>query len=219
MHSGAQRFTDWLTVAEAVAYCEDKGLARTPKTIRKWSHRSHLYPDNAELVVRREDVDNGFRWTIERASLDRKIEQELEFEARRAKEHDNEPVHTGTDASEQVHTGAASEQSHPDDANLSEQVQTGASSSEPVRTDDPGNVQQLEARIEDLRAEIEFLRDELRDRRHATVALTDVIETFRLTAASNASRFQERNDQRSHDIIRQSDEGDKRQGDEQRDTI
>ena len=93
VHAGADQFGDWLTVAEAAAYCSLKDLDRTPKTVRKWAHRSHLDPENAELTVRREDVDNGFRWTIERASLDRKIAQELEFEARRS----GEPVGTGPD--------------------------------------------------------------------------------------------------------------------------
>ena len=62
---------------------------------------------------------------------------------------------------------------------------------------------QLEARINDLKSEVEFYRDELRDRRQTTLALTDVIEAFRLTAASNASRARERSersDGRAHDI-------------------
>ena len=73
----------WFTVADAVAYCAQRSLPRTAKTIRKWAHRSHLDPENGDVVVRREDVENGFRWVIDRSSLDRKIEQELEFEARR----------------------------------------------------------------------------------------------------------------------------------------
>ncbi len=72
-------FDDWLTVAEAAVDCSLKGLFRTSKTIRKWAHRSFEDNENAELAVRREDVENGFRWSIERASLDRKVEQELEF--------------------------------------------------------------------------------------------------------------------------------------------
>jgi TolA-binding protein len=81
-----------------------------------------------------------------------------------------------------------------------EPVRTSADKAEPVG--DQGDVvKQLEARIEDLRSEIEFYRDELRDRRHTTEALTDVIEAFRLTAQSNASKAFERTDnRRSHDI-------------------
>jgi hypothetical protein len=204
---GAQGFGDWLTIAEAVTYCTDKGLARTPKTVRKWAHRSHLDPDNADLVVRREDVDNGFRWAVERTSLDRKIEQELEFEARRTKDNEAELVHTDADAPEQVHTGAVSEQSQFEDANPSEPVHTGSHPSEPVhsRLD---IVEQLESRVEDLKSEVEFYRDELRDRRQTTTALTDVIEAFRLTAASNASRAGERAERKAHDV-RPIHDGDK----------
>ena len=71
--SEAEVSKNWLTVSEAVIYCELSGLPRTSKTIRKWAHRSYDDAENGELSVRREDVDNGFRWTIERTSLDRKI--------------------------------------------------------------------------------------------------------------------------------------------------
>jgi hypothetical protein len=80
-------------------------------------------------------------------------------------------------------------------------------------------VKQLEARIEDLKSEIEFYRDELRDRRHTTEALTDVIEAFRLTAQSNASKAFERTDgRRSHDI-RPADAGDRWPGENARDGV
>ena len=42
----------------------------------------------------------------------------------------------------------------------------------------------LRERIEDLKGEVEFYRDELRDRRQTTAALTDVIEAFRLALQS-----------------------------------
>jgi hypothetical protein len=218
--TGTQGFGDWLTVAEAVAYCTDKGLARTPKTVRKWAHRSHLHPDNAELVVRREDVDNGFRWTVERASLDLKIEQELEFEARRAKDEGGAPVHTGADASEQVHTSAMSEQSEIEDSNPSAPVHTGAHASEQVRSDE-GTVKQLVARIDDLKAEVEFYRDELRDRRQTTTALTDVIEAFRLTAQTNAHNALSKSerDHRRSDVGYRNAEGDNTSNGEHRGTV
>lgn len=218
--TGAQGFDDWLTVAEAVAYCADKGLARTPKTVRKWAHRSHLHPDNADLVVRREDVDNGFRWTVERASLDRKIEQELEFEVRRTKDNEAEPVHTGADASEQVHTSAVSEKGQIEDANPSEPVHTGAHPSAHVRSGD-GTVEQLVARIEDLKAEVEFYRDELRDRRQTTTALTDVIEAFRLTAQTNAHNALSKSDRdhRGNDDRYRPAEGDNPSNEEHRSTV
>ncbi len=186
-------FGDWLTVAEAVAYCSSKDLDRTPKTIRKWAHRSHSDPENAELTVRREDVDNGFRWTIERTSLDRKIAQELEFEARRA----GEPVDTRPDVSGEVQTGAAAENKGSGNENPSEPVQTGSHPSASVQ-DPKAVIDELRERIEDLKGEVDFYRDELRDRRQTTTALTNVIEAFRLTAQSNASRAERESEQASH---------------------
>ncbi len=190
--------------------------------------------------MRREDVDNGFRWSIERTSLDRKIDQELEFEARRVSEQDA-PVDIVANQTEQVHRGSAAQY-------FNEQARTGAYQSgdvqpsssndignepyenapEPVHTDversvagtaDPEVITQLEARIEDLKSEVEFYRDELKDRRQTTLALTDVIEAFRLTAASNATRAQERADRRAHDIVRPNSEGDKWQSEEHGDAV
>jgi len=140
---GADTFGDWLTVAEAVAYCSIKELQRTPKTIRKWAHRSHSDPENADLTVRREDVDNGFRWSIERKSLDRKIDQELEFEARR----DDEPVYTDPDATEPVHTGAVDGNTEEKSTDLYKPVHTRPNPSEPVHSEN-GVVQELQDRID-----------------------------------------------------------------------
>lgn len=228
----------WLTVAEAVSYCAERLLPRTAKTIRKWAHRSHLDPNNGDIVVRREDVENGFRWVIERSSLDRKIEQELEFEARRNQSDTSLSSETAPDASEHVHTGANQADDELPSVSLAEPAHTGANPSAPVPASAPAQlgdnssptsdkpvctsaeqvepvgdqadvVRQLQARIEDLKSEIEFYRDELRDRRHATEALTGVIETFRLTAQSNAWKSFDRSDnRRSHDI-RPTNEGDR----------
>lgn len=241
VQTGARGASEWLTVAEAVSYCALKHLPRTAKTVRKWAHRSHLDPENGDVVVRREDVENGFRWTIERTSLDRKIKQELEFEARRSSSVVGEPAQTGPEASGQVHTGAfdetadltsvsetdivrtganpsshvasgsSAQQSDVDHDQPSEQAQTHANQSEPVRDTD-SIVEHLYARIQDLKSEVEFYRDELRDRRHTTLALTDVIEAFRLTAATNASKAQERDDNRRAHDIRPADSGDRWQG-------
>jgi len=238
----------WLTVAEAVSYCAIKGLPRTAKTVRKWAHRSHLDPENGDVVVRREDVENGFRWTIERASLDRKIKQELEFEARRSSSIVSEPaqtdpeasgqvrigafdetadltsvsetaiVRTGANPSSHVASGAPAQQSNLDPDQPSEQAPTHANQGEPVRDID-SVVQQLQARIQDLKSEVEFYRDELRDRRHTTLALTDVIEAFRLTAATNASKAQERDDNRRAHDIRPTGTGDRWRGENAADDV
>jgi hypothetical protein len=183
--TGADRLRPWLTVAEAVLYCADNGLSRTPKTLRKWARRSFLFPDDAELDVRREDVENGDRWVIERGSLDRKIAQERELMARRA----DEPVGAGADQVEPVRTGSLAQTLAKPDAAAPEPVQTGANQSEPA----PAQTEIIEAlhdRIEDLKAEVAFYREELTDRRNATAAITGVIEAFRLSAGANAARQQ-----------------------------
>lgn len=74
----------WLTVAEAVALCAELGLNRNMKTVRRWAQRSHAHPENAEVLVREQDTPNGFRYVLERTSLERKIAQELAFEAAKA---------------------------------------------------------------------------------------------------------------------------------------
>lgn len=93
-------FGDWLTVQEAVAYCLSKGLSRTAKTVRKWAQRARdPQSGTAEIVVKAQDTENGFRWLIERSSLDVKIEQEKQFAERKDGEADNThlstPVATG----------------------------------------------------------------------------------------------------------------------------
>jgi biotin operon repressor len=179
---GADRFAPapWLTVTEAVLYYAGKGLPRTPKTLRKWARRSSLFPDDAELDVRREDVENGDRWVIERGSLDRKIAQERELMARRA----DEPVHTGADPVEPVRTGSDVQTLAMPDATAPEPAQTGANQSEIIEA--------LHDRITNLKAEVAFYREELTDRRNATAAITGVIEAFRLSAGANAAARSER---------------------------
>ena len=94
----------WLTVPEAVAYCEARGLSRNIKTIRRWAARSLSRPENAEVTVREEDTENGFRYVIERQSLDRKIAQELAFEAQRTAADMTAPIQTAPDAPGQAPT-------------------------------------------------------------------------------------------------------------------
>ena len=72
--TSADAFGQWLTVQEAVAHCHSKGLNRTPKTVRKWAMRSrNVESGSAEIVAKAQDTENGFRWLIERASLDVKL--------------------------------------------------------------------------------------------------------------------------------------------------
>lgn len=76
-----------------------------------------------------------------------------------------------------MHTGADLESLDDPSERASEQVQTGAHPSTPVR-DPHAVIDELRDRIENLKGEIDFYRDELRDRRQTTTALTDVIEAF-----------------------------------------
>lgn len=74
---------EWLSVADAAAYCAAKGLIRNIKTVRRWAHRSFAHPETAEVLAIKQDTETDFRYVIERSSLDVKIAQEMEFEAKR----------------------------------------------------------------------------------------------------------------------------------------
>ena len=138
VHTGADAFAPWLTVGEAVAYCQEHGLSRTQKTVRKWAQLAHQAGGQGDVAVRHQDTENGFRWLIERGSLDVKIAQEKEYEARKAdaalNDPEAEPVGTGADMLLPVRTGAQTEIKDDSDT---EPVHTGVHPSEPVRTDEP----------------------------------------------------------------------------------
>ena len=76
----------WLSVPEAVTSCAEMGLGRDIKTVRRWAPRSQTKPENAEVLVHQQDTSTGFRYVIEKASLERKIAQDLAFEAKRTEE-------------------------------------------------------------------------------------------------------------------------------------
>ena len=129
--TGAHLFGDWLTVQEAVAYCLSHGLNRTPKTIRKWAQRSqNPISGSAEITVKSQDTENGFRWLIEKTSLDVKIAQELEFETRKNGFADNtdlsELVATSANLSTPVQVNEPAEELVGTSENASAQVPTGA---------------------------------------------------------------------------------------------
>lgn len=129
VRTGALIETEWLTVQDAVLRCTELGLPRTPKTVRKWAQRSAELPaGSGDVVVQRQDTENGFRYLISRASLDVKIEQEKAFEGQK------EPVPTGEHGSTPVGTG---EEMFAPVPSLEPGAETNASehsSSTPVRT-------------------------------------------------------------------------------------
>jgi hypothetical protein len=124
----------WLSVPEAVVYCAENGLARNIKTVRRWAQRSLAHPENAEMIVREQDTENGFRYVIEQSSLDRKIAQELEFEAKRSGADTSPPDPTGTDMSSNESAEKMAELRH----------HAGEDRSEPVRTEPDTPVRRLE---------------------------------------------------------------------------
>lgn len=197
----------WLTVAEAVIRCTDRGLPRTPKTIRKWAARSFEQPEAADISVRREDTGNGFRWSIEAVSLERKIDEEVEYEAQRQPK----PDFTGTHTSGQVGLEAVAEYQGKPIETPSEPVRASTHSS-----GGSGVEAELRHQLEQSRAEVEFLRDELVHRRQTDKALGTVIEAFKLNAETTRSQLsnQQPSEQRQrwahgqHDIVPSHREGD-----------
>jgi hypothetical protein len=134
LRTGPDMSGHWLSVPEAVAYCAEKGLSRNIKTVRRWAQRSHAHPENAEVLVRAQDTENGFRYVIEQTSLDRKVAQELDFEAKRTDADLPAPVHTGPDMPGQTQAEETAETLD----------QAGEDMSAPVRTEPDTPVRRLE---------------------------------------------------------------------------
>ena len=152
----------WLSVPEAVAYCAERGLARNIKTIRRWAQRSLSRPENAEVLVREQDTENGFRYVIEQSSLDRKIAQELEFEVKRTGVDTSPPDPTGPDMPAAIF---AEERAEP-------REHAGQDRSEPVRTEPGTPVRRLEV------ASIgnDFLKDQISQKDHQISELNRQLE-------------------------------------------
>ena len=137
----------WLSVTEAVAICAERGLSRNMKTVRRWAQRSHARPENAEVLVREQDTPNGFRYVIEKSSLERKIAQELAFDAAKMQEDMSGQVHTHPDLPAPVDPEETSDFREPD----------GGDTPAPARTDPDTPVRKLVvASVGD-----EFLKDQI----------------------------------------------------------
>ncbi|WP_420860335.1 hypothetical protein [Algirhabdus cladophorae] len=104
----------WLTVDQAFAVSQAAGLNRTKKTIRSWCRLEHV-------ESQKQTTPTGERWMVEAASLDVKIQSELEFLRQTsgvpASANPSEPVQT---KDEPVRTGTnlfGQEQTrpHPDE--------------------------------------------------------------------------------------------------------
>ena len=157
VQTGSHPFGDWLTVQDAVAFCLSHGLNRTPKTIRKWAQRSqNPISGSAEITVKSQDTENGFRWLIQRTSLDVKIAQELEFETRKNK------LDESANASEQVATGL----------NMSEPVQVNETANEQTSTAENGSAQVETSARKFNDGMIEFLKKQI-DIKDQQIAVKD----------------------------------------------
>lgn len=64
--------TKWLTIKEATLHCYERGLPRSSKSLRRWCSKS-------EIEAQKRQAGTGEKWFIDRASLDIKIQEELEF--------------------------------------------------------------------------------------------------------------------------------------------
>lgn len=179
---------EWMTVEQAVVFCAERGLTRTPKTIRKWAERSSGLADG-EVIARKEDTPYGnYRWQIEAASLVRKVEEELSVRGSNL----HEPVRSSANATlfgnareasphlieptpnhpQQVRTGAHRFEPISDQNNLPVKDEPGANPTELVQTGDrrskPVQLSDLELVLDEVRErmgdkdrEIAFLRDQL----------------------------------------------------------
>lgn len=181
---------EWLTVDQAVAFCAERGLSRTPKTLRKWAERSYNKED-ADIIVRREDTMWSYRWKIEKSSLARKVDQELSLAGVNA----SEPVQTGANTSEVGSAGDDPSDNDKPGSNTSKPVRTGSLDIWPAR----GSVDVLDEvrkRLEDKDAEIVFLREQL-DKAQAEVerratstdealkTIDRVVRSFEMQAEAN----------------------------------
>lgn len=64
--------TKWLTVDEASLLCREMGLNRSKKTMRRWAQ-------HGEVEAKKQTMQKTMRWLISEASLETKIQEELEF--------------------------------------------------------------------------------------------------------------------------------------------
>ena len=147
-------FDDWVSVEEAVLICTERGLSRTPKTVRKWASRSQGKDDGqAEILVRRQDTANGnFRWRIERISLERKVDQELELlqSAPSQQANENEPDHTRAHMLAPVRTGSDKQNNATFDENPDKPERTGLDQSAQATPDKVFYKNQLEQKDEQI---------------------------------------------------------------------
>ena len=162
--TGPDLSAQWLTVPQAAVLCAELGLPRTIKTIRRWAQRSAENPNQPEITAQKQDMDNGFRWIIERNSLDLKIAQEMEFDRRAAEGQVRTPENlstTGPDTTAHVPPQKATPDTSAPVEDMSGQGRTEAVQTARIEAD-ASIVEFLKKQIEVKDRQIESLMD--RDR-------------------------------------------------------
>ncbi|MEO1453049.1 MAG: hypothetical protein AAFR73_13245 [Pseudomonadota bacterium] len=207
---GVHRFQqDWMSVEEAVVYCAELGLTRTPKTVRKWAERSSGLPDG-DVVARKQDTPWGYRWQIEKGSLTRKVDEELDLQAA----NEPEPVptglrdvasktpektfYTGPTVPAQAPAGAYQFVQNETESVIENERQTSPNQPEhvPTRLDIELVLDEVRERMADKDREIGFLRQQLADAQteigkrarstdEALKTIDRVVRSFELQAEAN----------------------------------
>lgn len=204
---------EWLSVDQAVAYCGELGLKRTPKTVRKWAERSSGLPDG-DIISRKQETLWGYRWQIEKSSLTRKVDEELQLQAA----NDTEPVRTSSveqitapseltlphsetlvpNPAEPVRTSSDTTAPVQPKSDQQNQSAPGAHPFEPVptRSETELVLDEVRERLLDKDKEIEFLREQLADAQaeigrrasstdDALKTIDRVVRSFELQAEAN----------------------------------
>ena len=176
-HDSPLGTVQWIAVTDVADLFAEAKMPRNSRTIRRYCVRGDLECQKTENALHQP------QYFISKASVETYIEQQRTLLAGRpdvSGQAQPEP-----DISGQVPVENAEALGLPDHADRSGQVRTEPGLTGTVRT--AGNtvvVEQLEARIKDKDAEIEFLRSELLHRRTTDSALHDVIAAFRANAES-----------------------------------
>jgi len=152
----------WLTVKEASILCIEMNLPRSTKSLRRWCAKE-------EVEAQKRKVANTEKWFIDRASLEIKIKEELEFlkhserplpHIEKTNEHGvNMSGHDRTQADVSTH-----KRTRPD------------TSAHRVDTSAQPEIRDLEDQILLLKKDVEWRSQLLKDQKNANVILMDEIK-------------------------------------------
>lgn len=171
VHDGVD-WSGYVHGEEARIIFAEKGLPRTSKSIRRYCQAN-------KLECRRKPSMNGFRWVIERTSLDRFIEEEKEKEKDAKKNREFLGVaieETDADSTEPLSGHERTGDRTSPDLGMDREGEQ----SEPMRTSDPERVERSHPetpfRSEGNAAELRELQSELREKTIANRVQEQIIE-------------------------------------------